>query len=187
MARQWNRRLLLAGMSAAIVLGGCRKQPGTAAPVAVSAAPETASAEAMIRSLYAAYATDAGKGVDLSDPAYFSGDLVEQNLAYQKREVEYDGEGTIEADPLCQCQDYEGLAVTALAMARTGPGTMDANATIKPFKDSADVIKLTLKLVKTPAGWRIDDVVPADPSQVLRALYARDMEQDKKLEKPKHK
>jgi len=170
MARQWNRRLLLAGMSAAIVLGGCRKQPGTAAPVAVSAAPETASAEAMIRSLYAAYATDAGKGVDLSDPAYFSGDLVEQNLAYQKREVEYDGEGTIEADPLCQC-----------------PGTMDANATIKPFKDSADVIKLTLKLVKTPAGWRIDDVVPADPSQGLRALYARDMEQDKKLEKPKHK
>ena len=64
---------------------------------------------------------------------------------------------------------------------------MDAKAVIKDFKDSPDLTPLTLKLVKTPAGWRIDDVVPADPSQGLRALYVRDIEEDKKLAKPKHK
>jgi hypothetical protein len=183
MVNGWNRGLVLAGLGLAMLLGGCRKQPETAA----SAAPDMASAEAMIRKIYAAYATDGGKGIDLSDPAYFTGSLVEQNLAYQKREREYDGEGMIEADPLCQCQDYQGLAVASLAMVPTGAGTLDAKATIQPIKDDPEVSHLTLKLVKTPAGWRIDDVIPDDPTQGLRALYAADIEEDKKLGKPKHK
>jgi hypothetical protein len=182
MTNRWNRGVLMAGLGVATVLGGCRKQP----EAATSAAPETASAEAMIRKVYSAYATDGGKGIELSDPAYFTDSLVEQNLAYQKRETEYEGEGMIDADPLCQCQDFQGLAVTALAMVPTGAGTMDAKATIKPIKDDPEVSHLTLKLVKTPAGWRIDDVIPDDPTQGLRALYAADIEEDKKLGKPKH-
>jgi hypothetical protein len=183
MTNGWNRALVAAGVGVVMVLGGCRKQPTAAA----SASPDVVSAEAMIRSLYANYATEEAKGVDLSDPAYFTSDLVQQNLAYQKREAEYDGEGTIEADPLCQCQDYQRLSVTSLAMVPTGAGSMDANVAIKPFENDPAILRLTLKLVKTPAGWRIDDVLSADPGQGLRALYARDIEQDKKLEKPKHK
>jgi len=187
MTSRWNRGLVVAGLGVATVVAGCKQQPGAQAAPAASATPDTAGAEAMVRALYAPYATDGGKVAELSDPAYFSSDLVQQNLAYQKREVEYDGEGMIEADPLCQCQDYQGLTLTALTMVPTGAGALDANATIKPFKDDPEVSKLTLKLVKTSAGWRIDDVVPADPSQGLRALYAQDIEQDKKLGKPKHK
>jgi hypothetical protein len=183
MTNGWNRGLVVAALGMAMVLAGCRKQP---TPAAASPAPDTASAEAMIRKIYAAYATDGGKGIELSDPAYFTGSLVEQNLAYQKREREYDGEGMIDADPLCQCQDFQGLAVTALTMVPTGAGTMDAKATIKPIKDDPEISHLTLKLVKTAVGWRIDDLVPDDPTQGLRALYAADIEEDKKLGKPKH-
>jgi Protein of unknown function (DUF3828) len=186
MTKQWMQGLVVCALGAAVMLAGCKKDAAAtpSAPAATAANPDAASAEAFVRHVYDPTNKQGG---ERTDPNLYTSFIVEQEKAYQQREVEYDGEGTIEADPLCQCQDDDGLSLTSVKAVPTGAGTMDVNVLIKQFANEPGTSPLTLKLVKTSGGWRIDDLVPADPSLGLRALYARDIAEDAKLPKPKHK
>jgi hypothetical protein len=62
---------------------------------------------------------------------------------------------------------------------------MEAHITFKPFKDQPSQTNVLLNLVKTPAGWRIDNIIPADTAQGLRALYTQDEKNSNALDHKK--
>ena len=53
--------------------------------------------------------------------------------------------------------------------AGTGSAAKDAAVGVVRFRNSGRKVAITLKLVRTPAGWRISDIVW--PEGTLRGLY----------------
>jgi hypothetical protein len=74
----------------------------------------------------------------------------------------------MDADPLCQCQDPAGLRPVVREVRPSGR----AGATAQILLDfgGSDRRDLRLRLVRTPAGWRIADIVTADEPSLLAAL-----------------
>jgi hypothetical protein len=76
--------------------------------------------------------------------------------------------GYLDGDPVCQCQDTEGLRAKILWVHQQGP----RQATIQVLLDYPDSTarRVRFSLVHTPAGWRIADVLGGDEPSLLRAL-----------------
>ena len=169
----------------ALLLTGCKKQ-ASAGPsgesvrsVAVgpsaSVAAKVDSAEVFVRDLYAHYASGAGDFSPLFQPdagRYFSPGVIALKRADDNRTPGGD-EGAIGTDPICACQDEDGLTLVSLTLVPTQPGKIDADVALRIMRDGSKITKLQLKLVQTAAGWRVDDVIPADPKHGtgLRAAY----------------
>ena len=75
--------------------------------------------------------------------------------------------GTLDGDPLCDCQDYERISLTIRALTRPTPRRAIARVRVALGIDRPR--DLTLELARTPAGWRIADVVSREGS-LLSAL-----------------
>jgi hypothetical protein len=76
--------------------------------------------------------------------------------------------GYMDADPLCQCQDAAGLRPHVGEVRQ--PARSRATAHILLDFGGSDRRHLRLRLVRTPAGWRIRDVVTGDEPSLLAAL-----------------
>ncbi|MEA3008687.1 MAG: hypothetical protein QOJ91_379 [Sphingomonadales bacterium] len=76
--------------------------------------------------------------------------------------------GYMDADPLCQCQDSAGLRATIDEVGRTGATA--ATARVLVDFGGSDRRDLTLRLVRTPAGWRVADIATADDLSLLESL-----------------
>jgi hypothetical protein len=70
--------------------------------------------------------------------------------------------GYLDGDPLCDCQDY--LKVTATIRSLTQPSPRQASARVKVAIGVDQPHDLRLELRRTPAGWRIADVVSSEGS-----------------------
>jgi Protein of unknown function (DUF3828) len=77
--------------------------------------------------------------------------------------------GYLDGDPICQCQDADGMRSSIQSIARTGPSSSTARILIR-FGDSTDRRDLKLSLFRTESGWRIADVNSADEPSLLAAL-----------------
>ncbi|MBX3477786.1 MAG: DUF3828 domain-containing protein [Brevundimonas sp.] len=138
--------------------------PKTATLIAMAApaaqAEDGAGAETFVRALYASYA-------DGDDARPWSGDRVwsARMNALVRRDAELATEDLpyLDADPICDCQDWERLAVRAVALSPVGAdGSVEA--TVRFVNGGEDKTAL-LKLKREADGWRVDDVMnPGHPS-----------------------
>lgn len=76
--------------------------------------------------------------------------------------------GYMDADPLCQCQDSSGVRPAIREIGQ--PGRNKANVHITLDFGGSDRRELRLRLVRTPAGWRVADVATADEPSLLQGL-----------------
>ncbi|MEO7178672.1 MAG: hypothetical protein ABIW83_07500 [Allosphingosinicella sp.] len=76
--------------------------------------------------------------------------------------------GYMDSDPLCQCQDPAGLRPTIPEVGR--PTRTTATARVLIDFGGSDRRDLTLRLVRTPAGWRVADIATADEPSLLESL-----------------
>ena len=81
------------------------------------------------------------------------------------RRVEKTNSEGIGFDPFCACQDYE---ITNVAVKATTVTPQDATVVAR-FRNFGDATQVVYKLVKTPKGWAVHDLIlPEAPS--FRAL-----------------
>jgi hypothetical protein len=133
--------------------------------LAAIAQPEAQTPREFVERLYAAY----------SDPDYspfkepdqvFSSRLA---AAIDEDSKLADGEvGYLDGDPICQCQDAEGLKATIVSVSPAGSDAATVSVSIGLF--GYEPRPAAFSLVRTAAGWRIDDVSSPDEPSMLRAI-----------------
>jgi len=76
--------------------------------------------------------------------------------------------GKLDGDPICNCQDPDGLKLGKLVITKTGDNTATADVRLDYSGGNPDSLKLLL--LWTPAGWRVDDVSTADTPSLKKYL-----------------
>ena len=73
--------------------------------------------------------------------------------------------GALDGDPICDCQDPDGIRLVALDVANAGPGRATAHVRVRFAGSRREA--MTLDLVSVRGRWRVDDVhTPDTPSLV---------------------
>ena len=131
-----------------------------------AAAQDLGAAKAFVTGLYAAYATPpvpdslGRQAKDTFSPALL--DLMRRDAARTpKGEV-----GTLDGDPICNCQDYEIRGVTIVAT-MAGPGRATV---IASFRNHGQPQSVGLDLVWSQERWRVDDVHARDMLSLVKLL-----------------
>lgn len=108
--------------------------------------------------IYAHYGAD-GDAIDFAGAdgeTVFSQSLVDLIRTDQEQAA---GEaGALDFDPICMCQDFNIKAVKVKVM----PGLGDRIKASVSFENFDQPQKIDIDLVKTPDGWRIDDLHGTD-------------------------
>jgi hypothetical protein len=119
-----------------------------------AAAQDLGQAKAFVTGLYAAYARHPGPDyAGRQARQVFSPTL----LALMRRDAARTPKGdvgTLDGDPICNCQDYE---ITSVEVAVTASGPAKARADVR-FRNFGDPQSVTLDLVAAGGQWRVDDV-----------------------------
>jgi hypothetical protein len=135
------------------------------AALLLAPAPAAETPRAFVERLYAGYAQPdhdplAAPGLIFAPPLVAA---IAEDSRLSRDEVGY-----MDADPLCQCQDAAGLRPLVREVRRSGRSAATARILLRfPGADRRD---LTLRLVRTDAGWRVADVVAADEPSLLGSL-----------------
>ncbi|HEY3949729.1 DUF3828 domain-containing protein [Phenylobacterium sp.] len=138
-----------------------------------AASQDAASADAFVRGLYAAYGTGHSDNTvadyfDRGMARVFAPRLIA--LIRRDRALTPKGDvGAFDFDPICSCQDDAGLKMTDLKVTAPARGTAAARVALR-FA-GGETIRLTLDLVATSHGWRINDIHSADTPSL--AAYLR--------------
>ncbi len=158
--------LLAVSGAAALLLGGTAALAGSVPP------PAAAGPEAYVRWVYGRYTPDSQFD---SEIAYTPGlrALFRLNGRLLRGEVGENNDG----DEICQCQDWDKLRVENLTLTPDGPGRAAARV---GFVNAGAHEAVTLKLLLTPAGWRIDDVIHPRPGSSA-SLRARLVDENRRL------
>lgn len=129
------------------------------------------TARKFLEGIYAAYGTPNSPGTRINSKAllgrYFTPSLaalIERDAEQAKRKNE---PPELNGDPFIDAQDWE---IKGLAIDVREAGKDRANATVK-FANFGEAREVRLELVKTAAGWRIDEIHWREGS--LRALYKK--------------
>lgn len=83
--------------------------------------------------------------------------------------------GYLDGDPICGCQDPDGLHATVSGVTKEKRGEVEVRVSIALPGDKPR--PATLTLVSTRAGWRIADVASPDEPSLLKALEASNRKQ----------
>lgn len=134
-----------------------------------------ASAETFVRGLYASYAAaEAPDGPPVEDgPPIWSRRIA----ALIDRDIELAGDDLpfLDADPICNCQDWEGIAVRLVRVRALGRGRTAATV---QFVNAGEPQTARFILIREDGGWRIDDIV----NPPWRGLAARLAESNRRVE-----
>jgi hypothetical protein len=124
-------------------------------------APGGETPEAFLERLYAGY-----RNPDFSPLAEPERVFAEPLVAAirEDQRLSRDEVGYMDGDPLCQCQDHEGLEpVVGEVRGSAKAATADILLRFPGYDDR----HLRLRLVRTARGWRIADVATADSPSLL--------------------
>ncbi len=128
------------------------------APTMLHAQTATQAAS-FVRTTYARYAnansTEGPLYLNKDAPSVFSPSLLRLIRADQRNEQK-GYVGKLDFDPICACQDDDGIVLENLKLNLTGPHTAIVNLTINAHRPPHIPIRLTL--VWTTKGWRINDI-----------------------------
>jgi hypothetical protein len=160
-----RRRVFLGGLAMPVVV------PIARAHAQDAATPDAASADAFVRGVYARYAAereflpffDPGTTRQIATPSLAALAKQDKDLVEHTRNP-----SLLDFDPVCVCQDPEGLRVIGVEVKPNRDGSALAIATIH-FSDSRSYIRLLLKPVH--GEWRIDDIQTEEGT--LRDIYRR--------------
>ncbi len=127
-------------------------------------------AEAFVRAVYASYSTD-----DDAAPPMVRGLATvwsDRMNALIRRDQELATEDLpyLDADPICNCQDWENLSVRSVRIERD-PGLAGRRATVR-FVNAGQEETTVLRLTGGPGNWRIDDVLNESDHPGLAAALA---------------
>ena len=138
------------------------------APLLTGAQPPASPAEtpkAWMEQVYASY-RDPDFSPFRHPNRYFTPTLLaaineDQRLA--KGEV-----GTLDGDPICQCQDASGMRPRIIRVTRPSAGKASVQVLIDWVDSTARKARFTM--VRSRGGWRIADVASGDERSLLQAL-----------------
>jgi hypothetical protein len=137
---------------------------------AISQTQGTPSARAFVQQVYADYANPDRRHQEQRQNKFYTGQLYRLIVADR---TGHPGEvGNLDGDPICDCQDpgHPGqLKVQSIALSASTPASLKATVGFVIVHDPRTV---TLLLLKTPSGWRIDDIATKDTPS-LRALLRK--------------
>lgn len=153
------------------------------------------SAKHFVESLYRHY-TSRGKGIDFSGPKaldYFDSSL-NALMEADARVVGPNQVGLLDGDPICSCQDWDGIRDLKIAVQMLGNDRAKATVSFALFAPKAgedrDFRSLEMTLARTGNLWRIDNILDkSDPKAPfdLRAELEneiRAMKHDAKSNRP---
>ena len=126
-------------------------------------------AEDFVRGIYAKYNTE--RGVDTTSKgggAYFSPSLLDL-IRKEERRTKPGDVGVLDFDPICSCQDSDGLSLAWLDVKPGATGTAVAVATLH-YPDSSEDIRVELSLKWFREGWRIDEISTKDVPSLRKLL-----------------
>jgi hypothetical protein len=148
-----------------------------------SRAQDANSVKSFLMSVYQHY-EHGGSGIDFQGPhanLYFDSSL----LALEKADVQANGPGyapAIDWDPICGCQDWDGIWNLNLDIHIESPKRADANVIFALFdpkqRPTDETSKLKITLAKENGGWRIWDVLDeSNPkfASSMRTLLQNDL------------
>jgi hypothetical protein len=100
---------------------------------------------------------------------YFAPALV--RLLDEDRRLAQGEVGSLDGDPLCDCQDDGGMRFEVRSVRVAGPGAATAIVIRHAAPgDTPEVEPITLDLVRLAAGWRIGDIHAGDMSSLEAML-----------------
>lgn len=128
-------------------------------------APQNEAPKAFLERVYAEYVLDGLSSLQHVDEL-FSPELA----ARIRRDAELAGDevGYLDGDPLCDCQEAEGLKPHIEEVREIEKGIVEARVFLDFGPERSRAV--TLRLVLTPAGWRVADVATKEEPSLLRAL-----------------
>lgn len=110
--------------------------------------------KAFVTALYKTYDNPDADPLGKSARKIFSPSL----LALIRADKAPDGEvGKLDYDPICGCQDADGLKLLSVTVKPVSAASVHA---ISKFRIGATIRTVDLTLIRTPIGWRVDDVNP---------------------------
>ncbi len=121
--------------------------------------------EAFVRSIYARRAQTEGEVLSVRLAPFASSSLLTLLRRVENRDAAR-GEASIDADPVCSCQDDGGMTVRSVRTTQRSARSAQVVAELV-FPAPNPSHNVTFLLESTPAGWRITDIDPFDYS--LRA------------------
>ena len=144
-----------------------------------SCAQDLNSANLFLKSTFALY-DNSGRGTPIDDRYFHSSLLLlihaDQAAAERLSEIP----GPLDADLLCDCQDWDGIWDLKMKIAAAGPKRAVAVASFSivapPARTKSDWRKTRIILVPEHGGWRIYDIVylseeqPGQPNSLRKQL-----------------
>lgn len=138
---------------------------------AISAVAQDQAARKFLDGIYSAYSTPNSPGTRINSRAlldrYFTPALAALIDRDAKRAAAKGEVPELSGDPFIDAQDWDVKAL-AIELKESGPGRAAATVAFTNFGEARHV---RLDLVKTAAGWRIDDIHWRQGS--LRSLYKK--------------
>ena len=126
------------------------------------------SAQGFVAGLYHAYERSQPNYIGSRAASVFSPRLLD---LIRRDERDAHGEvGALDGDPICDCQDADGVRLTALTVAPAGRGRATARVRLH-FPDGPRA--MTLDLTSVGGQWRVDDVHTKDTPSLVRLLGGR--------------
>lgn len=129
-------------------------------------------ARVFVRGLYAQYGhLKASNGPNMLGPGaakIFSPQLL-QLIRKSEKETPKGDIGVLDFDPICSCQDPDGLRLASLDVKPGATGSAVAVAMLH-YPDSKDDIRVELSLKWFAAGWRIDEISTMDVPSLRKLL-----------------
>jgi hypothetical protein len=129
-------------------------------------------ARAFVRGIYVQYGhPKASDGPNVLGPGaakIFSPQLL-QLIRKSDKETPKGDVGVLDFDPVCSCQDPDGLRLASLDVKPRGDGAAVAVAMLH-YPDSAEDIRVELSLKWFPSGWRIDEISTKDVPSLRKLL-----------------
>jgi hypothetical protein len=132
---------------------------------AAAAQPQAQTPRAFLERAYASYANPHFNPFDHLD-RYFAPRLI--TAIREDSRLAHGEVGYVDGDPICQCQDPDGLHAKVARIVQQGPARANAEV-ILDWTDST-ARRVRFSLVRTAAGWRIADVSSSDEPSFLRAI-----------------
>ncbi len=155
------RRALLLALAAGLTLFAHNPVPAQS-----SAAPE-----AFVRSTYNRYDAKSAASPDFlgrDGPSVFTPALL-RLIRSDERHTPRGDVGKLDGDPICDCQDPDGLEVASVQIDRQQQNTATAKVDLH-FPSESRLRHIRLRLILLPQGWRIDDISTDDTPSLRKLL-----------------
>jgi len=139
-------------------------------PACSGSAQDVASAKAFLQSIYARYSKN-GPGVEIAGPRakrYLHSSLIAL-LRNDARAVGPGEVGVLDGDPLCGCQDWDGIFGLKIDVHEPKAAKAEALVSFALFGDAKpqDVRSLRITLAQEKGAWRVYNVVDRSDAKAV--------------------